>query len=193
MMFVLAAIGWGLFGAGALTHGLHRDRLTNLLTLHVGDRAGLLSAAVVMIEVAITLAVIVGVLVGSDALVFVAAGAGAVLGVAFSLWVGRLLATDSSLPCACSFSSAPTSGWSLVRSAATVLIGLFLVSGALPTLDGTTSTAAGVAALIVGGAVGFALFVFPDAVAWPTYVSDMKARAATQPPVMVRPETGRLQ
>jgi len=181
MTFVLAAVGWGLFGAGALTHGLHRDRLTDLLTLHVGDRANALSLAVTIAEAAIAAAIVLGVLTGSHALVFVAAAAGAILGLGFSVWVARLWASDSSLPCACSFSSAPTSVWSMTRSALTVLIGLFLVSGPLPDLDGAASTVAGLAALLAGGAIGFALFVLPDAIAWPSYIGDMKERAASQP------------
>lgn len=162
MILALGAFGWGLLAVGAVSHLVHFDRLVELLALHrreprplalalVGVESGVvaLTAAALLFDVAVAL--IVGALVG------------AVLGLGFTLWVLRLLLTDSGLPCACSFGSGPTTKWSVIRAASTVLIGLLALSGIGD--DGSVALAA--TALVVGAAAGWAGFLLPDAIAWP--------------------------
>jgi len=85
----------------------------------------------------------------------------AVIGLGFVAWIARLLAQDSTLPCACSFSAAPTSRWSLLRAALVVPVGLLALD--LPDLSAVESCAH----LLVGLATAAAIYVLPEALGWP--------------------------
>lgn len=161
MTLLLGSIGWGLFVAGGLTHLVHQDRLRDLLAAHVSRPAGpayALTALLCAIAVAVPVAVLVGVSWAPTAI----AVAGAAIGLGFTAWIARLLLSGSKLPCACSFSSGPTSVWSLVRAASTLLI-VFLAFAS------NVDRADAVATLVTGLSAGVALFVLPEAVTWPDF------------------------
>jgi hypothetical protein len=90
-------------------------------------------------------------------------------------WIARLLLTGSDLPCACSFSQAPTSLWSFARSVCVGLVGLFgLVT--FPDAHDTAGLSERVAILVVGWAVAAAIFVLPEAITWPPASKALLAR-----------------
>lgn len=167
-MLLLGAIGWGLFAVGAITHLFDLDRLRELLTVHVRQPRPL-ALLLVGGEALIALGLLVGLVLANRFVLVIFGIAAGLVGVAFTAWVGRLLATGSDLPCACSFSAAPTSWWSLLRAAG-VITSVALVGA---TADGGAEL---VAALVTGAAVAVALYVLPDALAWPQFGRDMMER-----------------
>lgn len=175
MIVVLGAIGWGLIAVGALTHLWHHDRLRDLLGRHLdADRAS--AATLVFVEAVLTVVIAMGVIVDASWLAIVAL-AGAGLGVGFVAWIARLLITGSELPCACSFSSAPTSRWSLARAIAVMAVGAlaFADVGALATVDRF-------AALVVGLGAAAAIYVLPEALGWPEFSRAQLARLDSHTP-----------
>lgn len=174
MTELLAAVGWGLLAFGAVTHVWHHRRLRELLAMHL-DRERIPALALTTTEVALALAIPVALLAEHGVLQWLAAFA-VLLAAGFVAWVARLLLAGSQLPCACSFSAAPSSMWSLGRSAATLLVGLYLlVDGATPASD-ETAVGTRIATLLVGWAVAGAVFVLPDALAWPEASRALMAR-----------------
>ena len=173
---LVASVGWGLLALGAVTHLWHRARLRELLAMHF-DRPTPLAVALTAIESGLAVALPVALLSDSPALDWLAAAA-ALLGLGFVAWIARLLLTDSTLPCACSFSAAPTSIWSLARSACVVPVALFAV------LSDPSATAIGdhLAILTVGAGVSAALFVLPEATSWPPASQALLARADAYAP-----------
>lgn len=87
----------------------------------------------------------------------------ALLGVGFVIWITRLLLTGSTLPCACSFSAAPTSRWSLARALCVVLVVAYVFVPA----QTASEIGESVATMVVGLAVAGAVFVLPEALGWP--------------------------
>jgi len=159
LALAFGTIGWGLIATGTIGHLLHPESLTESLRVHT--RHAQASAKVLtLVEAALTAAIAVALLADWGALRVLSAAGGAALGAGFTIWVLRLWLSGSDLPCACSWSSAPTSRWSVLRAAAVMATALLLVPiDASPTVTAT--------ALLTGGAAGLALFLLPDALAWP--------------------------
>lgn len=175
MNLVLGAIGWGLIAVGALTHIWHHDRLRELLGRHLdADRPA--AAALVTVELVVTLGVAIAILLDAAWLTFVAL-VGTALAVGFVAWISRLLITGSELPCACSFSSAPTSGWSLARAFAVVPIFVLAVTDI-----GAIGFADRLGALAVGLAAAAAIYVLPEALGWPEIAQAQLARLDSHSP-----------
>lgn len=172
-MLLLGTIGWGLLAIGAITHVWHHERLRELLALHL-DHERVPAALLTCAEVG--LAVLLPVAYAVDAIpVLPVVAAASVLAVGFCFWIARLLLARSDLPCACSFSSAPTSLWSLARAVAALSV-LGLAAGS------SASTALTIATFAVGMAAAGAIFVLPDALAWPTASRAQLTRAQAHDP-----------
>lgn len=172
MIGLLAAVGWGLLACGAVAHLWHHDTLRRLLAAHL-DRERVPAVALTAVEALLAVALPVGVL--SDASWLPAVSVAAfVVAIGFVAWIARLLFSGSSLPCACSFSSAPTTWWSLGRAACVLLVGLFAAGERVRLYD--VSTATRLATLLVGWAIAWALFVLPEAVTWPATSRALLAR-----------------
>ncbi len=175
MTVLLGSIGWGLIAVGAVTHLWHHDRLRDLLGRHLdADRAG--AAALVSAEVLLTVAIAVGVIIDASWLLVVAL-AGAGLGFGFIAWIARLLVTGSELPCACSFSSAPTSLWSLARAIVVITVALLAFADV-----GALTAPERVAALAVGLGAAAAIYVLPEALGWPEFSRAQLARLDSHAP-----------
>lgn len=162
MIELLSAIGWGLLACGAVTHIWHHGRLRQLLAMHL-DHERVPAVALTTIEAALALAIPLAVLADLDWLRWLAVAA-LVLALGFAGWIARLLATGSDLPCACSFSEAPTSRWSLARALCVALVGAYVF---VDPATGDADTALQIATLVVGWAVAAAIFVLPEAISWP--------------------------
>lgn len=173
MMLLLGSIGWGLLAIGAVTHVWHHGRLRMLLAQHVDHErvpAVLLTGLEVLLAVMLPVALFVEPV---SHVPFVIAAA--LLAIGFCAWIVRLLFSGSTLPCACSFSDAPTTAWSLARAAAVLSVIAFFF--------GTDeSTAMLATALSVGLAIGSAIFVLPDALAWPAASKAVLARSQAHKP-----------
>lgn len=175
MTIVLGAIGWGLIAIGAVTHVWHHDRLRDLLGRHLdADRPA--AAALVTVEVAVTVGVAIGILIDAPWLPIVAS-VGTALALGFVAWIGRLLATGSELPCACSFSSDPTSGWSLARALAVVPIVVLTIADI-----GSIEVADRLAALAVGLGAAASIYVLPEALGWPEFSQAQLSRLDSHSP-----------
>jgi len=161
MIQLLAAVGWGLLACGATTHLWHQERLRELMAMHF-DHERVPAAALTATEGLLAISIPVALLLNQTSLLRVLAVAGLVLAVGFATWIARLLVTGSDLPCACSFSSAPTSVWSLARACAVGLVAIFGIE-----LSTTPTAPEHIATLAVGWAVASAIFVLPEAVSWP--------------------------
>lgn len=187
MILLLSSIGWGLFAAGAITHALHATRLRELLGLHFA-RAGTLAPALIAVEAVIAVGLPIAYFAGQAAAIIAIAAIAFVFAIAFTAWVVRLLLTDSELPCACSFSSAPTTHWSVLRSAGCLFTALF-------PLAVTASVGQDIATMLTGAAIAVALFVLPDAMSWPAhakYFADaVQENAGTTSPVTITPNQTR--
>jgi hypothetical protein len=181
MTVVLGSIGWGLIAVGALTHTWHHDRLRDLLGRHLdADRAA--AAILVFVEVLLTLSIAVGVIIDPSWLPTVAV-AGGVLGLGFVAWISRLLLTGSELPCACSFSSAPTSAWSLARAVAVLAVSVLAIADA-----GSLAVAERIGALAVGLGAAAAIYVLPEALGWPEFSRAQLARLDSHAPARNTPK-----
>lgn len=161
MIELLGAVGWGLLACGAASHLVHYARFRELLALHL-DHEKLPAMAIVASELFLVVAIPVGLFLGAGWLTPLAIAAG-LLGLGFVVWIARLLLQDSVLPCACSFSAAPTSQWSLLRASCVLLV----VSYAFVATDAPSASATSIATLAVGLAVAAAIFVMPEALGWP--------------------------
>jgi len=168
----VGSIGWGLIGVGAASHLRHPGQLADLLRVHT-RHADPASRTLIVVETALTVLVAVAVLGGFSTLLRITALGGAALGVGFTVWVLRL--SDSDLPCACSWSTAPTSAWSVARAAAVILIGLLAIAG-------DPGVALSAAALVAGAAMGVAAFLLPDALAWPDESVRLRELARSEVP-----------
>ncbi len=160
MILLLGSIGWGLLAFGAITHVWHHDRLRALLALHL-DHERLPASLLTATEEVLSLTIPLAFLADWSALAWLSLAA-ALLGLGFVGWIGRLLLTGSDLPCACSFSDAPTSWWSFARSVCVLLVATLAVTDV-----GTGSSAEQVATFAAGWALAAAIFVVPEAVTWP--------------------------
>lgn len=173
-MLLLGSVGWGLLAIGAITHIWHHRRLRELLGLHLNHEA---VPAAILTGAEVALAILLPVAVIFDAVPRLPVVAvAAAIAVGFCLWIARLLATRSDLPCACSFSSAPTSVWSLARAGAALSV--IALGFAQPASTGLT-----IATFAVGMAAAGAIFVLPDALAWPTASRALLGRAQAHRPV----------
>lgn len=178
MTTLIGAVGWGLISVGALTHLWHHERLRELLAMHVSN-ARAAAAGLVAVEAVLATALAIGVIAEGGWLPLTSLVGGGV-GLAFTAWIARLLVTRSSLPCACSFSAAPTSGWSLLRAVAV------MTTATLAFVDDGMATAERVAALIAGLALAAALYVLPESLAWPKATRAQLARLDSHAPARNR-------
>lgn len=177
MILLAVTIGWGLVAFSLIGHLWHHDRLRLLLSRHIdNDRGG--AAALTALEIAVVIAVPVSLATGRYATPI--AIAGLLLAVGFGAWVLRLVLSDSTLPCACSYSDAPPSWWSVARAVLVGLIGLIVIS------EPAESSSLTVATFVVGAAVGAALFLLPDAMSWPTTSRAALARLDAHAPTTAR-------
>lgn len=186
MIELLGSIGWGLLACGSITHIWHHRQLRRLLAMHL-DHERVPALVLTAVEAALTVAIAVAFLTEHSSLRWLAL-AGTALAAGFIVWITRLLLTESDLPCACSFSEAPTSVWSFARSLCVALVGcLALVNTALvntalvntawfDTASADWDTSERVAVLLVGWAVGSAIFVLPEALTWPDASKALLAR-----------------
>ncbi len=172
MIQLLGAIGWGLLACGSITHVMHHRRLRQLLAMHF-DRERLPAALLTLVEVVLTIALPATLLTQVPSLRWFALAA-LVLAVGFMAWIARLLLTGSELPCACSFSAAPTTIWSFLRSVCVGLVGFYLLVDASAAAVADTSSQ--VATLAVGWAVASVIFVAPEAFVWPAASRALMAR-----------------
>lgn len=173
ILVLLGSIGWGLLACGAITHTWHHARLRSLLARHL-DHERVPALALVSTEVALVIGLALA-LRTSDAWLVVFAAASTIMAVGFMVWILRLLLTGSDLPCACSFSDAPTTWWSFARASSVVLVACFLLVDRSSYL-GDTTLAETTATMLVGFAVAGALFVVPEAVHWPDTSRALLAR-----------------
>lgn len=168
MIALVGSIGWGLLALGAVTHVWHHRRLRSLLAMHLNHER-VPAVALTAVEVVLAIVVPIGFLNASAWLPWVAATA-TVVAAGFVGWITRLLLASSSLPCACSFSDAPTTVWSLGRACCVMLVAAFAL----------TSSDAGVlvdvATLATGLGCAAGIFVLPEAVAWPAPSKAIMAR-----------------
>jgi len=174
MALLLGAVAWGLIVFAAAGHIWHQNRLMQLLAVYT-DHERPAAVALVIIEVLVAVAVPASLFVSDIALAATAIVL-ALLGIAFTAWIARLLATGSDRPCACSFSTGPTSPWSLLRS--------LLLIGGLGLL--TTSEVSGaeiIATLAVGLAIASAIFVLPESLTWPEASRAQLARMQSHSPL----------
>lgn len=171
MIELVGSIGWGLLVCGSITHVWHQARLRKLLAMHL-DNDRLPAMVLTAVEVVLSIAVAVGFLSQHSSLRWFAIAA-ALVAFGFMVWIARLLMTGSDLPCACSFSEAPTSVWSLARAMCVGLVGLFALLG---TSTDTGTLTERIATLAVGWAVASAIFVLPEAISWPPASKALLAR-----------------
>lgn len=162
MIELLGSIGWGLLAFGSITHVWHHRRLRALLAMHL-DHERTPAVLLIAVEVLLSIAIPVAFVFDHDVLRWLSVGAGG-LALGFVVWIARLLVTGSDLPCACSFSEAPTSPWSLARALCVTLVLLFAAVGG----DSSATTSEQIATLAVGWAVAGAIFVVPEALTWPS-------------------------
>lgn len=159
MTLLLGAVGWGLLAVGAITHLWHHDRLRQLLAMHI-DHERWPALALTALEATLAVGLPALVLSGSSGL-RVGVVAATALAFAFVVWILRLLLTGSPLPCACSFTDAPTTLWSLGRAVATTLVVLWWFDA------GDLSMGEHVTSLACGLAIASAIFVLPESLSWP--------------------------
>ncbi len=177
MILLLGCIGWGLITFGAITHLMDHERLVELLGMHMA-KPRLAANALTAVELAVAIGIPVAATGAPALLNWFALGAGA-LGVVFIVWIARLLMTSSSLPCACSFSSAPTTPWSLGRAVLVLATAfLFLVDEQAVSADAASTAATFLVALGIAGAV----YAIPEAVAWPASAGASLARIEAHRP-----------
>jgi len=170
---LLGSVGWGLLACGAVTHVWHHARLRSLLGRHF-DHERLPALALAVVEVALVVGIVVAVRLDSTLLRVLALSA-TLLALVFMAWIARLLVTGSDLPCACSFSDAPTTWWSFGRSVCVGLVACFLLVDHQTYVAEVTASET-VATLLVGWAVGAAIFVLPEAISWPQASRALLAR-----------------
>lgn len=172
MTLALAVVAWGTLATAAWTHAREPRRFGDLLAMHIGDAARAQWAARLTIgtEVVVVLAATVGYFGSLRWLLVASAAAGFVLGVGYVVWVSRLVLNDSGLPCACSFSTAPPSWWSVGRAAVICGFGFFAVA---PTVA-EVGVATGVGFFVAGAALGTALYALPEALTWPAAALALK-------------------
>ena len=168
MIALLGSVGWGLLLCGALTHGWHHQRLRELLALHL-DRERVPALALTLLEAVLAIAIPLAWL-SETAILPALALIAFVLAGGFMIWIGRLLFSGSTLPCACSFSAAPTSWWSFARAGCVALVGLFAFAPAPADLGTDVGT------LVVGWSLAAAIFVLPEALGWPEASRALLAR-----------------
>jgi len=173
-MLLLGAIGWGLLAIGAITHVWHHRRLRELLAMHL-DHERVPALVLTTVEVALAVLLPVAFVVEAIPLAPIVLVAAA-LAVGFCTWILRLLITKSELPCACSFADTPTTMWSLGRAVAA----LSVIALVFADTDGAALTAA---TFGVGCALAGAIFVLPEALAWPAASSALLERAKAHTPV----------
>lgn len=173
MIELLGSIGWGLLACGSVTHVWHHQQLRRLLAMHL-DHERIPAALLTAVEVALTIGIAVA-FVGDLAALQWFAVAALVLAAGFIVWIGRLLLTGSHLPCACSFSEAPTTIWSFGRSLCVALVGLLAVVGGSAGIGGF-DLGERIAVLAVGWAVASAIYVLPEALSWPEASRALLAR-----------------
>jgi len=161
MMSLLGAVGWGLLATAAVTHLWHHRRLRELLAMHL-DHERIPAAALVAAELLLVIGLAATWLADHPARTPLGHTAVLVAAV-FMAWILRLLTSGSELPCACSFSAAPTSWWSFARAACVALAGFIALAPASPEQDHATI----IATLAVGWALAAALYVLPEALGWP--------------------------
>lgn len=184
MMLVMAVTAWGTLATAAWAHSLSLDRFGDLLEMHFAHagRGLVMARVVVVVEAAIALAAIGGYFAPIRFLVIAAAVAGFGLGLAYVIWVARLVLADSGLPCACSFSSAPPTWWSVGRAA--VICGFGAFSTAPPVAEVGTGPAVGL--FVAGSALGAAIYTLPDAMAWPRPARALRRQVAAGAGLPVR-------
>lgn len=168
MTLLLASIGWGLLATGAVMHTWRHRHLRELLALHL-DHERIPALLLTGIEVALAVALPAAHLADNASVRFLG-GIGLVVALGFVAWIARLLSTRSTLPCACSFSRAPTTWLSLARACCVALVGLFVLA------PSPADRASSVATMLVGAAVASAIFVIPEATSWPTVSRALMAR-----------------
>ena len=173
MIDLIGSIGWGLLACGSITHVWHHAQLRRLLAMHL-DHERVPALVLTAVEVALTVGVAIAYLTQHGSLRWLALLAMLLAG-GFMAWIARLLITGSDLPCACSFSEAPTSIWSFARSVCVGLVGLFALLGDVGATD-DTSLSERFATLVVGWAVAAAIFVLPEAISWPEASKALLAR-----------------
>ena len=173
MIELVGSIGWGLLACGSITHVWHQAQLRRLLAMHL-DHERIPALVLTAAEVALAVGVATTYLTDHDSLRWFALAA-MVLAAGFMAWIARLLVTGSDLPCACSFSEAPTSIWSFARSVCVGLVGVFALLGSTAAAD-SSGTDERVAVLLVGWAVAAAIFVLPEAISWPPASKALLAR-----------------
>lgn len=164
LLVLLGSIGWGLLACGAVTHVWHHARLRSLLARHL-DHERLPALALTTVEAILVLGVMLAVRNSALGLI-VASLASTVVAVGFLLWILRLIVTGSDLPCACSFSDAPTTWWSFARAGCVALVACFALVDQQAYVSSSTSGET-VATMLVGWAVAGAIFVLPEALHWP--------------------------
>lgn len=174
LLVLLGSIGWGLLACGAITHVWHHRRLRGLLAMHL-DHERVPAALLTLVEVVLVVGIAASIRGGSQAIMVGLAIAATLLALVFVFWIGRLLVTGSELPCACSFSDAPTTWWSFARAVGVALVASFTFVN-LSDYGSATTTANTAATVAVGWAVGAAIFVLPEAISWPTASKALMAR-----------------
>lgn len=183
LALVVAFVGWSLLAVGATSHLFHFPTLVEQLAAHVSPdkqrstrerRARMLARYLVATEVALSVGVALSWMLGLRSLVIVVAGAAALLGAGFCLWLIRLITSGSDLPCACTTSGRPPTWWSLARSIPVMGTALFPLLDTTPSLLDISLTA------LAAFAIGLALFVLPDAMTWPRFSRELVS-AATPP------------
>lgn len=175
MMLLIGAVGWGLLAIGSITHVWHHRRLRELLAMHF-DHEAIPALSLTAAELSLAIGLPTAVLVDAvPVLPFVVAACA--LALVFCAWITRLLVSNSTLPCACSFSAGPTTVWALGRAAAAVSV-LALLEASASDLALTITT------FVVGLAFACGIFVLPESTSWPAASRALLARADAHEPAM---------
>lgn len=172
MIALLGSIGWGLLACGSITHVWHHQRLRALLAMHLNHER-IPAAVLTIVEIVLTVG-IAGTFLGNIQTLRWFSLIALALAIGFIAWTGRLLVTDSELPCACSFSDAPATIWTLGRSISVALVGLLALAGGSRLAAIETDERIGV--LAVGWALASAIYILPEALSWPDASRALLAR-----------------
>lgn len=175
MTIVVAAVAWGTLATAAWAHGRAPNRFTDLLSVHFvhRDRASLVARLVIAIEVLLSVGAVVGYFAQLRAVLFMVGLAGALVGAGYTAWVTMLVVDKSGLPCACSFSSAPPTWWSVARAVVICGFGAFIAAPGLPVVGVSTAAALFVAA----AGLGTAIYTLPEAMSWPSPARELRRQS----------------
>ena len=170
---VLAAVALGVLAPAAVTHVLRPRHLADTIAAHgtlplVGPRRNQwpmrYAASLAVVESGVSVLLLVAM---SQQQFLVAGLALAAVGAGFVAYLVALRHRRFAGDCGCSAFASATTVWSMLPGAALALAGVILAAGALPddvAFATPAATSESVAAVVVAGALGFLVWMFPASV-----------------------------